>query len=54
MIVLCGAYNLVQVKEGDEQTMALQMRYGHFENYVMPFGLTNILVIFQRMMNNIF
>lgn len=53
-IDLCGAYNLVRVKEGHEWKMAFWTRYGHFEYNIMPFGLTNALAIFQHMMKNIF
>jgi hypothetical protein len=41
MIDLRGAYNLVQVKEGDEWKTTFCTRYGYFKYSVMPFGLTN-------------
>jgi hypothetical protein len=53
-IDLRGAYNLVQVKEGNEWKTTFRTRYGHFEYSVMPFGLTNAPIIFQYMMNDIF
>jgi hypothetical protein len=53
-IELRGAYNLVQVKEGDEWKTTFRTRYGHFEYLVMPFGLTNAPIVFQHMMNDIF
>jgi hypothetical protein len=53
-IELRGAYNLVQVKEGDEWKTTFRTRYGHFEYLVMPFGLTNTPIVFQHMMNDIF
>ena len=53
-IDLKDAYNLVQVKEGDEWKTTFRIRYGHFEYLVMPFGLTNALVVFQHIMNDIF
>jgi hypothetical protein len=53
-IELRGAYNLVQVKEGDEWKTTFRTRYGHFEYLVMPFGLTNVPIVFQHMMNDIF
>jgi hypothetical protein len=53
-IDLRGAYNLVQVKEGDEWKTTFRTRYGHFEYSVMPFGLTNAPAVFQHMMNDIF
>jgi hypothetical protein len=51
---LGSAYNLVQVKEGDEWKTTFRTRYGHFEYLVMPFGLTNTPIVFQHMMNDIF
>jgi hypothetical protein len=53
-IGLRGAYNLVQVKEGDEWKTTFHTRYGHFEYSVMSFGLTNAPAVFQHMMNDIF
>ena len=53
-IDLRSAYNLVQVKKGDEWKTTFCTRYGHFEYSVMPFGLTNALAVFQHMMNDIF
>ena len=53
-IDLRGAYNLVQVKEGNEWKTTYRTRYGHFEYLIMPFGLTNAPTIFQHMMNDIF
>ncbi|MBW0501011.1 hypothetical protein O181_040726 [Austropuccinia psidii MF-1] len=40
-IDLCGAYNLLRIKEGDEQLTAFGTKYGIYEYMVMPFGLTN-------------
>ena len=51
---LCGAYNLVQIRPGDEWKTAFRTRYGHFEYTVMPFGLTNAAVVFEHMANDIF
>ena len=53
-IDLRGAYNFVQVKEGDEWKTTFRIRHGYFEYNVMPFGLTNAPAIFQHMMNDIF
>jgi hypothetical protein len=36
-----GAYNLVRVKEGDEQMLAFRTRYRVFEPLVRQFGTTN-------------
>ena len=54
MIDLKGAYNLIQVKEGDEWKTTFRTRYGYFKYLVMPSGLTNILAVFQHLMNDIF
>jgi hypothetical protein len=53
-IDLCGAYNLVRIRKGDEWKMIVGTRYDHFEYVVMLFGLTNAPVIFQHMMNDVF
>jgi hypothetical protein len=53
-IDLRGAYNLVQVKEGNEWKTTFHIRYDHSEYLVMLFGLTNVPVVFQHMMNDIF
>jgi len=44
---LRGAYNLIRIKEGDENKTACRTRYGKFEYRVMPFGLTNAPATFQ-------
>jgi len=44
---LRSAYNLIQIKEGDEYKAAFRTRYGQFEYRVMPFGLTNAPARFQ-------
>jgi Reverse transcriptase (RNA-dependent DNA polymerase) len=38
---LKGAYNLIQMKKGDEWKTAFRTKLGLFEYLVMPFGLTN-------------
>jgi hypothetical protein len=53
-IDLCGAYNLVRIRKGDEWKTSFKIRYGHFEYFVTPFDLTNALVVFQHMMNDVF
>jgi hypothetical protein len=45
-IDLWGAYNLVQIKGGDEWKTAFRTRYGHFEYNFMPFSLINEPIIF--------
>jgi len=47
-----GAYNLVQVKEGDEHKLAFRTSYGLYEPMVMQFGTTNAPADFQGYINN--
>ena len=47
-----GAYNLIQIKEGEEWKTAFQTCYGLYKYRVMPFGLTNALASCQRLVNN--
>ncbi|MBW0527252.1 hypothetical protein O181_066967, partial [Austropuccinia psidii MF-1] len=51
---LCGAYNLLRIKEGDEHLTAFRTKYGIYEYLVMPFGLTNAPASFQNLVNDIF
>jgi hypothetical protein len=51
---LCGAYNLLRIRLGDEWKTTFRAHYGHFEYTVMPFGLTNAPAVFQHLMNDIF
>ncbi|MBW0475320.1 hypothetical protein O181_015035 [Austropuccinia psidii MF-1] len=53
-IDLRGAYNLLRIKEGDEQLIAFRAKYGSYEYLVMPFGLTNAPASFQNLVNDIF
>lgn len=53
-IDLRGAYNLLQIKEGDKYLTAFRTLYGSFEYLVMPFGLTNAPSLFQSFLNSIF
>ncbi|MBW0594171.1 hypothetical protein O181_133886 [Austropuccinia psidii MF-1] len=53
-IDLCGAYNLLRIKEGDEHLTCFRMKYGSYEYLVMPFGLTNAPASFQNLVNDIF
>ena len=47
-----GAYNLLQVAEGDEWKIVVQTWYRLYEYLVMPFVLTNVLVDFQHFIND--
>ncbi|MBW0550151.1 hypothetical protein O181_089866 [Austropuccinia psidii MF-1] len=47
-IYLCGAYNLLRIKEVDEHLTAFRTKYGSYEYLVMPFGLTNAPASFQK------
>ncbi len=51
---LCGAYNLIKIRPGDECKTTFRTRYDHFEYTVMPFDLTNALVVNLHLMNDIF
>ncbi|MBW0585167.1 hypothetical protein O181_124882 [Austropuccinia psidii MF-1] len=53
-IDLCGAYNLLRIKEGDDHLTDFRTRYGTYEDLVMPFGLTNAPACFQNLVNDIF
>lgn len=52
-LYLCGAYNLVQIREGDKWKMAFRTYYGHIEYSVMSFGLTNGPRVFMHFMNDV-
>ncbi|KAK9399052.1 PEG10: Retrotransposon-derived protein PEG10 [Crotalus adamanteus] len=51
---LSGAYNLVQVRAGDEWKTAFRTCYGYFEYTVMPFGLSNAPGVFMHFMHDVF
>ncbi|MBW0534777.1 hypothetical protein O181_074492 [Austropuccinia psidii MF-1] len=53
-IDLCGAYNLLRIKEGADNVTAFRTKYGRYENLVIPFGLTNLTESFQNLVNDIF
>ncbi|MBW0497725.1 hypothetical protein O181_037440 [Austropuccinia psidii MF-1] len=53
-IDLCGAFNLLRIKEGDEHSTAFGTNYGSYEDLVMPFGLTNAPASLQNLVNGIF
>ncbi|MBW0563375.1 hypothetical protein O181_103090 [Austropuccinia psidii MF-1] len=44
-IDLCGAYNLLIIKEVDEHLTAFRTKYGSYEYLVMPFGLTMLQLL---------
>ena len=46
-----GAFNLVQMREGEEWKTAFQTRYGHYKYTVVPFELTNAPATFQALIN---
>ena len=46
-----GAFNLVQMREGEEWKTAFQTRYGPYKYIVMLFGLTNAPATFQALIN---
>ena len=52
MLDVRGAYNLIQMKKGDEWKTAFRMRYGLFESLVMPLGLTNAPATLQNFIND--
>ncbi|MBW0557115.1 hypothetical protein O181_096830 [Austropuccinia psidii MF-1] len=53
-IDLCGAYNLLRIKAGDEKLTTFRTKYASYECLVMPFGLTNAPASFHNHVNDIF
>ncbi|MBW0512104.1 hypothetical protein O181_051819 [Austropuccinia psidii MF-1] len=53
-IDLCGACNLLRIKEGDEHLSDFRAKYGSYQYLGMPFGLTNAPASFQNRVNDIF
>ncbi|MBW0568105.1 hypothetical protein O181_107820 [Austropuccinia psidii MF-1] len=53
-LYLRGAYDLLRIKEGDENLTAFGARYGSYEYLFMPFGLTNAPASFHNLVNDIF
>ncbi|MBW0492731.1 hypothetical protein O181_032446 [Austropuccinia psidii MF-1] len=50
---LCGSYNLLRIKEGDEHLTCFRMKNGSYEYLVMLFGLTNAPASFQNLVDDI-
>ncbi|KAK1785900.1 hypothetical protein P4O66_017542 [Electrophorus voltai] len=50
---LSSAYNLIQVKEGDEWKTAFSTAKGHYEYLVLPYGLATAPSIFQAYINEV-
>ncbi|MBW0487561.1 hypothetical protein O181_027276 [Austropuccinia psidii MF-1] len=53
-IYLCGAYNLLIIKEGGKHMSCFRTTYGSYEYLVMPFGLIDAPASFQNLVNDIF
>ncbi|KAK3534603.1 hypothetical protein QTP86_016754 [Hemibagrus guttatus] len=50
---LLSAYNLIQIREGDEWKTAFVTPTGHYEYLVMPYGLANAPSVFQDFMHEV-
>ncbi|KAK3538406.1 hypothetical protein QTP86_001748 [Hemibagrus guttatus] len=48
-----SAYNLIQIREGDEWKTAFVTPTGHYEYLVMPYGLVNAPSVFQDFMHEV-
>ncbi|MBW0472713.1 hypothetical protein O181_012428 [Austropuccinia psidii MF-1] len=48
------SYNLLRIKEGDENLTDFRTKYGSYGYLVIPFGLTNAPASFQNLVNDIF
>ncbi|MBW0538943.1 hypothetical protein O181_078658 [Austropuccinia psidii MF-1] len=53
-IDLCGEYNLLRIKEGDENLTFFRAKYSSHQYLVMPFGLNTAPASFQNLVNDIF
>ncbi|MBW0495869.1 hypothetical protein O181_035584 [Austropuccinia psidii MF-1] len=51
---LCGAYNLLRIKEGNEHLTCFRTKYGIYKYLVMPFWITNSPASFPNLVNDIF
>ncbi|MBW0575199.1 hypothetical protein O181_114914 [Austropuccinia psidii MF-1] len=49
-----GAYNLLRIKEGDDNLTAFITKHGRYEYLVMTFGLTNVPTSLQNIVDDIF
>ena len=49
---ICGAYNLIRMKAGEEWKTTFRTRYGLFESLVIRFGLTNAPTTFAAYIND--
>ncbi|KAK3543192.1 hypothetical protein QTP70_012302 [Hemibagrus guttatus] len=50
---LRSAYNLIRIREGDEQKTAFVTPTGHYVYLVMPYGLVNAPSVFQDFMHTV-
>ncbi|MBW0536705.1 hypothetical protein O181_076420 [Austropuccinia psidii MF-1] len=50
-IDLCGEFNLLRIKEGDENLTPFRTKYGSYEYLVMPFGIINAPALFHNIFN---
>ena len=50
---LCGVYNLIYMKDGEEWKTAFWTKYEYYEYIVMSFGLINVLATMQSLVNDI-
>lgn len=51
---VCNAYHLVTIRKKDEWKTTVKTPLERFKYLVMPFGLTSALVIFQKLVNDVF
>ncbi|MBW0553298.1 hypothetical protein O181_093013 [Austropuccinia psidii MF-1] len=52
-IDMCCAYNILRIKEGDENLTAFRTKCGSYEHLVMEFGFTNAPASFHNLLNDI-
>ncbi|MBW0486821.1 hypothetical protein O181_026536 [Austropuccinia psidii MF-1] len=53
-IYLCGAYNLLRIKEGDEHLKCFRTNYESYEYLGIQFGITNAPASLQNLSNDAF